>query len=230
MAKLVVHSSSTVAFLTLITALFLGMNAYAEAQAQGGGAPNSGYSANNTAPNSGNLSATTNPGASQVIDGVSQAPMKKTIPPYRTFITIQRYNMEQSGDTRNQISNVRIKITFPNGNKVELPGGGQYWPIGNGQVQEINRTFELPFNFVQNDGFKFQVQMERKGDEFLPCQFDVIQLSEFNRSYVCHTDIGWQVQQRIAEEKQDKEGIQVRVFTDLNSKPNEIPRDSLALK
>jgi len=168
--------------------------------------------------------------ASNVVNGVVAAPVKKEIKPYRTFITLQRYNMEQSGDVKEPIANVRIDVVFPNGEKMPLPGGTQYWPIGNGQVQEINRTFELPWQYVQNDGFKFKIQMIRKGSEFLPCEFDVVQLSEFNRSYVCHTDLGWQNSQKIPAEKQDKEGIQVRVFTDLNSKPKELPTDSLALK
>lgn len=174
--------------------------------------------------------AKANPGLATPVDGVVNAPLRKEIKPYRTFITIQRYNMEQSGDTKNQISNVRIEITFPNKTKIQLPGGNQFWPIGNGQVQEINRTFELPYSYVQSDGFKFQIQMVRKGSDFLPCNFDVSQLSEFNRSYVCHTDLGWQTKEKIPEEQLDKEGIQVRVYTDLNSKPNEIPSDSLALK
>lgn len=170
------------------------------------------------------------PGLSTPVDGVTGETVKKEVKPYRTFITVQRYNMEQSGDSSNPISNVRIDIKFPNKHMVELPGAGQFWPIGNGQVQEINRSYELPYAYVQNDGFKFEIQMYRKGDDFLPCLFDVVQLSEFNRAYVCHTDLGWQSGQNIPAEKQDKEAIQVRVFTDLNSKPNEIPSDSLALK
>jgi len=168
--------------------------------------------------------------AAAPVDGVISVPAKKVIKPHRTFVTIQRYNMENNGETSNPISNVKIELTFPNGQKLELPGNGQYWPIGNGQVQEINRSFEIPFQYLQNDGFKFQVQMVRKGTEFLPCQFDVVQMTEFNRSYVCHTDLGWQTTRKIPADQMDKEGIQVRVFTDLNSKPNEIPMDSLALK
>ena len=174
--------------------------------------------------------ATAPAGLEKPVDGVIAATAKKEIKPHRTFITIQRYNMENSGETSNPISNVKIELTFPNGQKMELPGNGQYWPIGNGQVQEINRSFEIPFQYLQNDGFKFQVQMVRKGTEFLPCQFDVVQMTEFNRSYVCHTDLGWQTTRKVPADQLDKEGIQVRVFTDLNSKPNEIPMDSLALK
>ena len=167
--------------------------------------------------------------AVKAVDGViDTGALKKEIKPYRTFITIQRYNMEQSGDAE-QISNVRIEVMFPNQkNPLQLPEGGGFWPIGNGQVQEINRTFELPYQMVQNDGFKFTIQMFRKGSTFLPCQFDVSQLSEFNRGYVCHTDLGYQ--NGLLPEKQDKEGIQVRVFTDRNSEAKEIPKEALALK
>lgn len=166
-----------------------------------------------------------------VAGGNATNAVKPVVPvkPYRTFIAIQRYNMEQSGDPA-PISNVRITIEFPNKSKVELPEGGQYWPIGNGQVQEINRTFELPWQYIQGDGFKFTIQMHRKGADFLPCQYEVSALSEFNRAYVCHTDLGWQTTQKIPVERQDKEGIQIRVFTDRNSRPSEIPNNSIALR
>jgi hypothetical protein len=159
---------------------------------------------------------------------VSNAP--KDIKPYRTFISIQRYNMEQNGEASNPISNVRLEILWPNGNgrKMELPEGGVYWPIGNGQVQEINRTYELPWAAISNDGFKFDIQMLRKGVRFQPCQFDVVQVSQFNRVYVCHTDLN--AQTGLSPEQQDKEGIQIRIFTDLNSDKKDIPNDALAVR
>lgn len=113
---------------------------------------------------------------------------------------------------------------------VQLPGGGQYWPIGNGQVQEIDQTFELPWGFITNDGFKFEIQIERKGTKILPCQFEVHQLSQFNRSYICRLDINWQINQKIPEEKLDKEALQIRIFTDRNSPRREVPKDAIALK
>lgn len=152
------------------------------------------------------------------------------VQPYRTFITIQKYTVEHNGQVSQNMSNVRLEVTFPNGSKVQLPENGQYWPIGNGQSQEINRTFELPWSFVKNDGFQFRIQMVRQGGRLLPCEFDVAQLSQFNRSYVCHTDINWQMDQKVAAERIDKEGVQIRVFTDKNSQPNEIPQSSIALR
>ena len=154
----------------------------------------------------------------------------KNVTPYRTFITIQRYNMENNGEINNPISNVRLELGFPNGSKLQLPEGGNYWPIGNGQVKEINRTYELPFAYVVNDGFKMKIQMVRKGSDMLPCEFQVSSLSEFNRGYTCHTDLGWQTNERIAPERMDKEGIQVRIFTDKAARPGDIPNDSLALR
>ena len=64
----------------------------------------------------------------------------------------------------------------------------------------------------------------------LPCDFEVTSLSQFNRSYVCHTDINWQTNQKIAADRIDKEGIQIRAFTDKNSQPKEIPQDTIALR
>ncbi len=154
----------------------------------------------------------------------------KEVKPFRTFITVQRYNIENNGDASQAISNIALTLISPEGKEVELPGSGQYWPIGNGQAQEIDRTFEVPFALVQKDGFKFQIQITRKGASYLPCQFDIVQLSEFNRTYVCHTDINWQKSQNIKEEAIDKQGVQIRIFTDMNSKPKEIPQNAIAFK
>lgn len=160
----------------------------------------------------------------------TQLPAPAALEPFRTFITVQRYTMEQNGEAANPVSNVRVQVTFPNGQKLALPEGNQWWPIGNGQVQEINRTFEIPFTMVSNDGFKFEVQMERKGSKMLPCIFDVSQLSQFNRAYTCHTDIAWQQNQKMTEDKLDREGIQVRVFTSRNSEPKDIPTSAIAIR
>lgn len=155
------------------------------------------------------------------------------VKPYRTWIQIQRYQVENSGEGLGSISNVRLVITFPGptekGTVVELPGGGQYWPIGNGQVQEINRTFELPFKYIQKDGFQFRIQMIRKGAWIKPCEFDVVQLSQFNRSYVCRTDVEWQKKRGIPEEKLDKESLQIRVLTDLELPKRQLPTDAIAI-
>jgi hypothetical protein len=151
------------------------------------------------------------------------------VKPFRTFIAIQRYNMENNGET-SSISNVRLVVTFPNGGKVPLPEASQFWPIGNGQAQEINRVYELPWAYIKNDSFRFTIQMERRGSLMLPCNFEVVQLSQFNRSYTCHTDTAWQLEKHIPPEKQDREGIQIRVFNDKLSEPKEIPQDAIAIR
>lgn len=150
--------------------------------------------------------------------------------PSHYYIQLQRYNIKNSGRKDNAISNVRLSVTFPNKSQTNLPENGQYWPIGNGQVQEINRTYELPAQYVQNDEFKFQIQMDNKGNPFLPCEFDVTQISQFNRAYVCSVDVGWQKAHGVKDEDLDEEAIQIRVFTDLNSDKKEIPPDAIALK
>lgn len=161
---------------------------------------------------------------------VGQQPQFAQIQPYRTYITVQSYVMDNNGDPKNPISNVRLEVAFPGEKKFELPEGGQYWPIGNGQKQDIARTYELPWQFINNDGFEFTVQMVRKGGKMLPCKFKVTQLSQYNRGYFCHTDVQWQYDQKVAEEKLDKEGVQIRVFTDKNTPAKELPKDALALK
>ncbi|NBX75417.1 MAG: hypothetical protein EBQ92_02600 [Proteobacteria bacterium] len=151
--------------------------------------------------------------------------------PYRTFVTIKKYNLENNGIPSKPISNVKLEISFPGGHKVSLPEGGHYWSIGNNQSQDINRTFEVPFAFIQKDGFSFDLTMVRKGKKILPCHFEVSRLSQFNRSYVCRTDVAFQMnQQNLPEEKVAKEAIEIRVFSDVNSTPAEIPKDAIALK
>jgi len=151
--------------------------------------------------------------------------------PFRTFVTIKKYNLENNGIPSKPISNVKVEISFPSGHKIELPEGGHYWSIGNNQSQEINRTFEVPYAFVQKDGFSFDLTMIRKGKKILPCHFDVAHLSQFNRSYVCRTDVAFQLnQQKLPDDQVAKEAIEVRVFSDLNSTPAEIPKDAVALK
>lgn len=146
--------------------------------------------------------------------------------PYRAFVTIQRYNLEQIGTGSDAIANVRLEIKMPGGTQVVLPESGQYFPIGNRQTQEINRTFEIPWKYIRNDSFKMAIQMIRRGSDMLPCEFDVAQLSQFNRAYVCHTDVQWQItHDKATDETADKEGVQIRVFTDLNSPASEIPKE-----
>ncbi|MFM8270477.1 MAG: hypothetical protein ACKN9V_09845 [Pseudomonadota bacterium] len=151
--------------------------------------------------------------------------------PYRTFVTIKKYNLENNGIPSKPVSNVKLELSFPGGHRIELPEGGHYWSIGNNQSQDINRTFEVPFAQIQKDGFSFELTMIRKGKKILPCRFEVTRLSQFNRSYVCRTDVAFQMnQQHLPEEKVAKEAIEVRVFSDINSTPAEIPKDVIALK
>lgn len=148
----------------------------------------------------------------------------------RVYLTIQKYIMDSNGEPSNPISNVRITMTLPNGTQMPLPEGGQFWPIGNGQVQEINRTYEIPAQFINNDAMKLTIQMERKGSKIDPCLFEVGQISQFNRQYICHTDVAWQQNQNVPPEKISKEGIQIRVFSTANLNANEIPKDAIAIR
>lgn len=151
--------------------------------------------------------------------------------PFRTFVTIKKYNLENNGNSSKPISNVKLEIKFPGGNEIELPEAGHFWSIGNNQSQEINRTFEIPFSMIRNDGFSLELTMVRKGKKILPCKFEIARISQFNRSYVCRTDVAFQMnQQHLSEERVSKEAVEIRVFSDLNSTPTEIPKDVIALK
>jgi len=148
------------------------------------------------------------------------------IKPYKTFVTIQGYTVENNGEVSNPISDVRLEIQFPDGSeegaKYQWPQGGQFVQIANGLTKNIDQTYEIPWENIQNDGFKFKVQMVRKGTKFLPCEFDVAQLSQFNRAYICRTDVQWQTNNHTPDTELDKEAVQVRVFTDRNSTAKEL--------
>lgn len=159
--------------------------------------------------------------------GISEEVAKK---PLRTFLTIQRYHIKRNGNPQQPISNIKLELVLADGKRRNLPEGGQFWTIGNQQVQEINRTFEIPQDHLKDDGMKFQVQMIHKGTEILPCLFDVVEISQFNRTYLCHTDVGAQRSKGIPEEDVHEEGIQVRIFTDKNSPAIEIPKDVIAIR
>jgi hypothetical protein len=175
-------------------------------------------------------------------DAAAAVPGGKPVKPYQTYITIQNYSLQSSGEPGNGISNVHLELTFPNGKKYVLPEGGQDWPVGNGQMQTIDQTYQLPFKYIQKDGFNFTVQIVRRGADLLPCQFKVEQLSVFNRSYVCHTDINWQEAQKTPEDQIDREAVQLRVSTDIKEnlsakasadvadKVNEVPTKFLTIE
>ncbi len=157
---------------------------------------------------------------------------KTILKPYRTFIHIQNFAIENNGDIKNPISNIKLEIRFNNKKSpvIKLPGDDEYWVIGNNQVQEINQFFEVPWEYIKNDGFKFQIQIIRKGTKFLPCNFEVTQLSLFNRQYICRLDVHWQMEQQIPEHELDKEALTIRIFTDKNSPQKDIPKDAIALR
>jgi hypothetical protein len=75
---------------------------------------------------------------------------------------------------------------------------------------------EVPKRTIQNDGFSFTIQMYRGGETYEPCVFHVEKLSEFNRTYVCHS-VGGSVADTSSEL-----AVQVEVFTDLNLSPAEV--------
>jgi len=150
---------------------------------------------------------------------------------YRAYVTLKAYHQEQNGNPKNPESQVRVQITFPDQKKIELPDRNRFWSVKDKQTQDINETFEVPQEFIQNDGFSFEVAIIDKGKEIVPCQIRVNQLSQFNRNYFCRTDVNAQAnQQKIQEEKLAKQAVELRVFSDVNSSSKEIPKKLLALK
>ncbi|NBX81588.1 hypothetical protein EBQ90_00645 [bacterium] len=149
--------------------------------------------------------------------------------PFRTFVTVKGYHQESNGHLKKPESLVRLEVQLPNGQTVGLPENNQFWTVSNQQSQEVEQTFEVPYEWVHGDGFTFQIKMIQSGKDILPCQFQVSRLSEYNRTYFCRTDVNFQTNQlRVPEQKLVKQAVEVRVFSDLNSSPKEIPKKFLA--
>ena len=84
---------------------------------------------------------------------------------------------------------------------------------------------------IQKDGFRFNVQIVRKGSEgYKPCRFTVTQLSQFNRAYICNTDVAWQEEKGMPGHRLDLEGVKIRVFTDRIAPKKEIPENAIFLR
>jgi len=150
--------------------------------------------------------------------------------PFRTFITLKSYHIAQSGNSLPE-HNIQLKLKLEGQEALPLPQKDLSWTIANGGTQTINQTFEIPFEALQSDSFSFELQMIRKGKKIDPCRFTVSHVSQYNRSYVCRSDVNHQLhKQNLPLEKISKEAVEIRVFTSLKTKKKEIPRQVIALK
>jgi hypothetical protein len=136
---------------------------------------------------------------------------------FRTFVTVKALYHGDGGVSSPNNSEVRLQIKLPDGRTLKL------------REKNIDQSFEIPFDFVKQDSFGMEVALVKKGKNILPCQITVYQLSQYNRSYRCQTDVGFQInQQHVPENKVTREGVVFRVFTDAQSDKKEIPRKLLA--
>lgn len=150
--------------------------------------------------------------------------------PFRTFITLKSYHLAQSGNTAPEHS-IQLKLKLEGQEALPLPQKDLSWTLSNGGTQTIDQTFEIPFEAISSDSFSFEVQMLREGKKIEPCRFTVTQLSQYNRNYICRSDVNYQLhKQNLPQDKISKEAIEVRVFTSLKTKKKEIPRQVIALK
>jgi len=148
---------------------------------------------------------------------------------FRTFVTLKSYHLAQSG---NALPNHHIQLKVKLGEKEtsSLPQRELAWTLPTGGTKAINQTFEIPFEVLSSDSFSFEVQMLREGKTIEPCRFAVTQVSQYNRNYVCRSDVNHQTRnQNLPSNKISKEAIEVRVFTSLNTPKKEIPRQVIAL-
>jgi len=163
-----------------------------------------------------------------LVAGVSLADSPKT---FRTFVTIEAYHQESNGKTDDVPSHVQLEVKLGPEKKLVLPEPKKFWTIHNKKFQPIHQTFEVPSELVQNEAFSFEITMHEKGKTILPCVIKAAELTKFNRSYMCRTDATFQsAQQRLPEARVAKQGVEVRVFTDLNVKNKALPKNLLVLK
>lgn len=141
------------------------------------------------------------------------------IKPFRSFVTIKSYQLGQSGGAPEKPVQLGLVIKLPDKRTISLPEQTGHWKLKNSEAQEVNQTFEIPFEFIQNDGFAFEVEMIQKGQPIQPCLFNVTQLSQFNRTYFCRTDVNFQTnQQHLADSKAVKQGVEIKVHTLANTR------------
>ena len=149
-----------------------------------------------------------------LIQGNSLADTQKS---FRTFVTVKALHQGDGSVSSPNNSEVRLQIKLPDGRTLKL------------RENDIDQSFEIPFDFVKQDSFGMEVTMLGERKNILPCKITVHQLSQYNRSYRCQTDVGFQInQQHIPENKATREGVEFRVFTDVQSDKKEIPRKLLA--
>lgn len=122
-----------------------------------------------------------------LIQGNSLADTQKS---FRTFVTVKALHHGDGSVSSPNNSEVRLQIKLPDGRTLKL------------RENDIDQSFEIPFDFVKQDSFGMEVTMLGERKNILPCKITVHQLSQYNRSYRCQTDIGFQVnQQHIPENK-----------------------------
>ncbi|NBX93353.1 MAG: hypothetical protein EB078_05310 [Proteobacteria bacterium] len=154
-----------------------------------------------------------------------------TSKPYRTFITIKAVNQEQPLKKAEESAQIRLELQLPGRKPVFLPEKNKFWTLRKSESQKVEQTFEIPYAVIQNDGFQFDVTMVKKGKTIQPCHFEVKELSQFNRTYFCRTDVNFQLnQQHIREDKITKQEVEIRVFSDVNTHSKDLPKKLASLE
>ena len=146
-------------------------------------------------------------------------------------VTLEKFVWEPSPSATDPSSQVQFVLSFPGGQKVSFPqkSADKAWTLQAGKPLEIGETLTVPPEVVHGDQFHFTLQVLRQGILLSPCEFDVAQVSQFNRTYTCHTDLNWQRNHGFSEEQLEKDTVQLRVYS--NAKPSQnvsLPREPLA--
>lgn len=150
--------------------------------------------------------------------------------PYRTFVILESFANDKIESTANLPAETRVEVSFPNGTKTAFPAENEFWKIAVGEKQEINRTFEIPLRYIHGEKFEIRVQMIIPGQEVDPCLITVQNVPQFNREYVCKTDVPEQLKSKHSFNKLVNQKLRLRVVTDVNSEATRLPEGAVALK
>jgi len=83
---------------------------------------------------------------------------------------------------------------------------------------KFGQKVEIPAELTKGNSFHVTLQMKKDRLDINPCEIDVEQITQFDRSYVCTTALGEPVQ------------VKMRVYTNLNGGDKIVPEKFVAKK
>lgn len=138
---------------------------------------------------------------------------EEPVKPFQTFVTLESYSYLNPNPEAQKVS---MEISLPEGKTQKIPSQ-ESWEVTPGKEQVINQTLEIPFESIKKDAFRFTIQIFRSGTKLGPCNFEIKNISEYNRTYICHLAYS-------KKASEEKDTLHLRVHTDripINTDSNE---------